>query len=537
MDAFYKPITWMLICALILPPHVVFSSTDPIVEPTPTPTASPLPPDGSIPDYLRWFDDMARRFNIFTNLGRLLRDKMDIDLIVGDPWTLRPDTLVALRRIPDRVRLRLFNFISTNGAHIFSSVDPGSSGGAPPSSINMPDSGGSLAGQPINVIIPEDLTKSMTSTISNSIFSGALSDSQMIDLAVFILSKAPFFPKTKEGWDQFKNKLIEWDIYLALIVVIILAFFDQGSLGFSGYLVEGPAGTRIGWYSNMKRLGFSLEPEIKGGIVIRNQYFDTRVGLVKKFGDDERTRLEAEMVSLFFSTLAQKIGWEGRGSFRFEYTLNAKNTLLEKDGNITINLFMRKGEMFFNRSPFSVSILAGGGSSLKGRPVGSATISIENDHDGYQLALTGGYGPVSYPLNPGLLIPNSNIWTAGLLATWQPGSGYRQISNLLENTAVSVLSDLDHIDAAKKRIEAVRKKGVEETSDEFKQARFWLGLTRVQLKKHLDSFRDLSTQYAAIRDTGDIDRSPLQKSVFILAEVESQGETYGAENSELNGWR
>jgi hypothetical protein len=531
LNTFFKPIAWILIYALIVPPNLVYSQNTPAPEPTPTPTVTP---DPNSPDYLRWFDDMARRFNIFTNLGRLLRDKMDIDLVVGDPWTLRPDTMIALRRIPDRVRLRLFSFISANAAHIFSTPDPGGIGN-PPSSITDP--GGTMGGAPINVTIPDDLTRSMTSTISDSIFSGALSDSQLIDLAVFILSKAPFFPKTKEGWDQFKNKLVEWDIYLALIVVIILAFFDQGSLGFSGYLVEAPGGIRIGWYTNMKRLGFSLEPEVKGGIAIRHQYFDTRMGVIKKFGDDDRTRVEAEIVGLFFAALAQKIGWEGRSSFRFEYTLNSKNPMLQNDGNITISLFARKGELFFKESPFSVSILASGGSNLKGKPLGSASIAVENDHDGYQIALTGGYGPPAYQINPDPSIQNPHIWTGGLLATWQVDGGYRQIANMLENTALSVMSDLDHLDTAKKRIEGLKKSGIAEDSDQFKRSLFWLGMARVQLKKHLESYRELSTQYAAIRSTGDLDRAPLQKSIFLLADHEARGETYGAEVSNLNVWQ
>ncbi len=485
----------------------------------------------SIPDYLRWLDDMARRFNISTNIGRLLKDKMDIDLIVGDPWTLRPDTLVAMKRIPDRIRLRLFNFMSTNAAHIFSQLDLAN--GNFPASTAALTSSSSTSDQSINIIIPSDLTSSLNKTISDSFFSGALNDAQMIDLAVFILSKAPFFPKTKEGWDQFKGKLVEFDIYLALIVVVIMIFFNQGAFGFSGYLFEGPLGMRIGWYTSMKKLGFSLQPEIKGGLVLKHQYFDTRVGVIKNFGDQDRTRVEAELVSLLFSTLAQKVGWEGKSSFRYEYTMNAKDQNLENKGNVTVNFYLRKGEIFYQHSPLAISVLASGGSAMDGKPLGTGSFSIENDHDGYQLVLTGGYAPPTFPTFP---IVGQNIWTAGLFATWQSAGGYRQVAALLETAGVYVLSDLDKIDSLKEKIKTLLNQGHLVGDDKIKQEQFWLGMARVQLKRHLSAYRDLMGRYSSIRAEGDLDRSPLLKTEMIIADAEAHAETFGAEKSPLNIW-
>lgn len=185
---------------------------------------------------------------------KTLRADYAWDKWVGDPKTLEPGTIAAIDKMPLSMQMTVAKFIASNMSEmnvmVSDAEDIGASAGVP--QITMP------------------LSSSEESDLESralSIFKGALSPIQMIDLGTYALAQAPFM--TKDVWNSVKTNLQKMDIYIGIIAGMstLAVQFLTNDLNYSGsgwFLSTKDNMVRVGWYGSFSDLGLQDNADLTG---------------------------------------------------------------------------------------------------------------------------------------------------------------------------------------------------------------------------------------------------------------------------------
>lgn len=279
-------------------------------------------------EYPWWLEGLRSRFTFVANGLQLLQDEIDIDAAVGNnPWTLRADTLQRINFLPIKMKLALSGYIFGNIGPIVSKddqvkIDERTS---PPTQLYGTDN------LSADFALSEGMSHDLLQSAVIQQIKNALSEEQMIDLAVFLLSKAPFFvketdPNAWKKWEKIKKEIVYYDIYLILAVVVTMLMIDKVQLQVSGYLFKLNGDRfRIGWYGGIKNFGAHLNrPEFKAGLKFKAESFDSSLGFVKRMSPSDQLAIEARIVSRIFSQLLKPVGWASELAFSANHILSDK---------------------------------------------------------------------------------------------------------------------------------------------------------------------------------------------------------------------
>jgi hypothetical protein len=225
--------------------------------------------------------DFFRRMIITLGGGAIYQPGTEIDRLVGDPWTLSPDTALKLDRLPSRLRLQLYSALSTqNGSLKLDSP----SGASPFNTYQGPQL--HLDGASTRRFLSE----------AGSGLGNHFAPEEIIDLAVFYLSKQPFFPKTTGEWNQAKKRIVNNGAWIATGVLAAGVATNRASISLRGKIIKLPnPNYRIGWYGSVRDFGYSFQPSLRGGLQLNTPLFETSTGIVRHVGappGEEKTSFE-----------------------------------------------------------------------------------------------------------------------------------------------------------------------------------------------------------------------------------------------------
>jgi hypothetical protein len=455
----------VLIAALIAQPALV--RADP-----PAPGAPPEEPT------LPWLlGRLEGRFEILAAGHQLLRDSYDIDAVVGDPWTLKPETLAALEHLPYRARLSLAELAARN-------LDDGVQDGI---FLDEPYNGRSVLRIELGDQGSAQLLKSAEETVL-----GGLTPDQMIDLGIFVLSKAPFFPKDQDGWKKLKKKIVLYDVYLALIAVAAGLAANEGRIGFGGWLFKADQGEfRVGWYATGKKLGFKMKPGYTAGLRVRARDFDTAVGVAGDQTSDERFAVEAVFSERWWArVLRDSSGWDLRGTVRARWVLKHVDPALENVGRVSGETVLTKRGVF-GLDDYLLALKGSLGINTRGRMSGGATAVLESGHGGWFTALSADVD------TDGLSVYRGTDFRLSAFVGGSTESRFETLRGRLRWQAASVRRDLEQIDRHRRELigapdDAARR-----------NAAYWLGNARRNLRRHLAGYEADAREYDSLRTKSD----------------------------------
>ena len=137
---------------------------------------------------------------------------------------------------------------------------------------------------------------------------------ELIDLAVFGLAQQPFFPQTDEQWQARKHSLAAHKTELALGVMGLGALFEAGALSNSGTIKRWRDDNyRLGWYGAFSRLGYHLQPDLRGGLTANLPGVELSAGLLEEIrpsaGSVQRA-IEVALRESWLNRLAAANGWD-----------------------------------------------------------------------------------------------------------------------------------------------------------------------------------------------------------------------------------
>ncbi len=253
-----------------------------------------------------WLSDLADRFSLVSNGLRLLKDKLEIDRWVGDPWTLRPDTRANLELLGAKLKINLNSFFSNNMQYLFKDIE----------NTNVPErsENGALPNQffaqnqaTVTFVLDEEITKRLPDALIFKTLKNTLTEEQMIDLAIYVISKGPFFPKKDdpdalEKWEKIKRDIYYYDLYLVLAAAAGTALTNTAQGSISGWLfkVDGDA-MRIGWIGKFRKVGMSGRSQLEGGFKGESKNSETKLTYYKDFASTERQEIRAAFISRWFN--------------------------------------------------------------------------------------------------------------------------------------------------------------------------------------------------------------------------------------------
>ncbi|MEK6774907.1 MAG: hypothetical protein AABY64_13270 [Bdellovibrionota bacterium] len=306
-----------------------------------------------------WLEDLRDRFGFVANGLKLLKNITDIDAAVGkNPWTLRPDTLASIQFLPLKIRLGLAQFITTNiGRMLVDDQDSTAFDRAGPptqfySDVNLS----------VDFTLTDEMSRELLRTALINQLKKVLTNEQIVDLSVFLLSKASFFPRENDwdAWNKIKQQIVYYDIYLILVYILATLAIDKTQIVASGYLFKVKGDTfRVGWYGGLKNFGIHLKrPEFKAGFKIKSETLETNLGVTKRLSPEERTAFEAKIILRILSEFLKPRGWGSEASFNGTYFFSDQSN----PGN--------EGRTFIG---FSSTI-----NSEKLRENGSLTLALQN---------------------------------------------------------------------------------------------------------------------------------------------------------------
>ncbi len=311
-------------------------------------------------EYPPWLEDLRDRFTVVANGLKLLKDVTDLDKIVGNdpdgnnPWTLRSDTEAAKAFLPEKVRLRISQFLNRNIGKIMSTEHSSTSNNMdtnPVQNYNNQNMSAEFA-------LSEQMVDQLANALLNEI-TKAFTPEQLIDFVFYILAHTPLFPKRDdphawEYWQKVKQKIIYYQVYVIIAAAIGALMFDQVQLQVSGYIFKfkGDA-IRVGWYGGLKHFGANLKgAEFKAGLKARTATLEATGGVVKRMSPNERLALETRIVSRILSRIIEPEGWNSEASASITHFLSdevnpanqgetafAVGAVLKKDlGNTTFSI-------------------------------------------------------------------------------------------------------------------------------------------------------------------------------------------------------
>lgn len=461
-----------------------------------------LPPGES--EYPWWIEGLRTRFSVVASGLRLLQDEIDIDAAVGgNPWTLRRDTLGALKFLPVKIQLGLAQFMINNIGPIVLNDDHvriDDRQGAPPQ-LYAP------ANLSADFALTEDMSRSLIQTSVLDQLRRALSEEQMIDLAVYLLSRHSFFPKENDwaAWGRIKKKIIYYDIYLILAVITLAIMFDKGQLKVTGYLfkINGEQ-FRVGWYGSLKNLGAHLKsPEFKAGFKIKGEGLNAEIGVKKKLSPTEQTAIEANIASQIFTQLLKPMGWGSDISFNVSHIVSDQLSPSNEGmthfgfGSAVRNDRLRPGKSL------GVSVGSSFSVNTQGHPNANVTAILNDEKYGFDLSASVNVGEETG--RSGNLMVNTRV---GLVAHYQWDAGAKHLIYALK-------TDGDTIRALMSQIEKIKQ-----GPDDY-VSRGNLTILRESLKLRVSNYIEEATRMIEMLHPSER-FFPISDQEFALALLESQ---------------
>lgn len=237
----------------------------------------------------------------FIDTVELLNVEAEVDRLAGNPWTLHDSTEYKLRLLPLYIAYpvhrqlvqRMTRQDELRGLRIYN-VSPEAVEGQ---ALRL----GALTSDRL----PDDFAAQLFED-----FSGR----EIVDLGVYLLSRQPFFPDTDEGWQAQKRRLGRHKGALITTAVLAGAAFDAGAYSQSGtFGRHGPDDFRLGWYGGVRRVGFGLRPQARGGLTLRGKSLEIAAGLsehVRPTADDRRRSVELALREGWVERLFSPRGWD-----------------------------------------------------------------------------------------------------------------------------------------------------------------------------------------------------------------------------------
>lgn len=227
-------------------------------------------------DLMRYMSELATQIGnasrgqvlSFLNRVELFNIENEIDRLVGNPWQLSDSTAYKLSLAPmhlaypvfdqqvaqmtrlDDIRTRRIQDLTVDSLGLITvNLDI----------LDSAPSGGQLASSVLRY----------------------LNAREFVDLGVFLLAQQPFFPRTDEGWGSWKHQLATHQGMLALSVAGLGALVEAGAVSNSGTISRCKGnGCRIGWYGSASRIGYHLQPVLRGGVTTTLPWLEVSAGLL-----------------------------------------------------------------------------------------------------------------------------------------------------------------------------------------------------------------------------------------------------------------
>jgi hypothetical protein len=259
----------------------------------------------------------------------------DIDKMVEDPWTLNVKTAQKISSLPPRLKFGLYRLFMQDlpfFAVMQRTPEAFGNNGTPPLT-------------PDEIQMTQESSKKLIDNVLGTLGSH-FTDDEMVDLAVFALSKSAFFPKTPEGWAKLKNAVVKGEIWIGLATVLALAASDNAALSTSMWLYSNPDGTfRLGWYGSFNDLGIKWHPRFSAGAKMRVDDFEFSLGgkyNVKASETSEVSAVEFNMREHLLDIFTRKFGWELSTALGARYSLVHNDPTKQGQGLVTGSLYTRR---------------------------------------------------------------------------------------------------------------------------------------------------------------------------------------------------
>lgn len=204
----------------------------------------------------------------FFNRIELFNVESEIDRMVGNPWELSDSTSYKLGLAPLHVAYPVFDQLVAQMTRLDDirsrriqnlTVDSVSLISVNLDILNGEQSGGQLASSILHYFNAREF----------------------MDLGVFLLAQQPFFPQTEEEWAVRKHQIASHQGMLALTVAGLGALFEAGALNNSGTIQRCQDNRcNLGWYGSFSRLGYHLQPNLRGGLTTRIPGLELSAGLM-----------------------------------------------------------------------------------------------------------------------------------------------------------------------------------------------------------------------------------------------------------------
>lgn len=198
---------------------------------------------------------------------------------------------------------------------------------------------------------------------------------EFVDLGVFLLAQQPFFPQTDDGWSAWKHRLANHQGMLALSVAGLGALVEAGAVSNSGTIsrCKGDA-CRIGWYGSASRIGYHLQPLLRGGVTTTLPWLELSAGLL------EQVRASSGSASSVFE-MAVRESWVNRqmvSSGWNSFFEAAVRRVISATGGYQGEYFTARGGAFIKRqSPFRLRhIVFRGSTEVESDMTGSLRFAV-----------------------------------------------------------------------------------------------------------------------------------------------------------------
>ena len=267
--------------------------------------------EGDFGGFLRVLTDLATQIGSksrgemlsFLNRIELFNVESEIDRLVGSPWELSDSTRYKLSLAPlhlaypvfdqqvrqmtrlDDIRSRRIQNLTVDSLGLIA-VDLDILGGD--------HTGGQLASAIVRYFNAREF----------------------LDLGVFLLAQQPFFPETPEEWARRRHQIAQHEGMLALTAVGLGAMFEAGALSNSGTLgrCQGER-CRLGWYGGFSRLGYHLQPTLRGGLTAHLPWLELSAGLLEQVRPGPDSASSVFEAAVRESWLGRQMGAAGWDSF------------------------------------------------------------------------------------------------------------------------------------------------------------------------------------------------------------------------------
>jgi len=228
-------------------------------------------------DLMRYMSELATQVGgasrgqllSFLNRVELFNVETEIDRLVGNPWQLSDSTAYKLSLAPMHLVYPVFD----QQVAQMTRLDDIRARRIQDLTVD------SLGLITVNLDILNDGPRGGQQLASSILH--YLNAREFVDLGVFMLAQQPFFPETDEEWGAWKHELATHQGLLALSVAGLGALVEAGAVSNSGTISRCKGdGCRIGWYGSVSRIGYHLQPTLRGGIITTLSWLELSAGLL-----------------------------------------------------------------------------------------------------------------------------------------------------------------------------------------------------------------------------------------------------------------